>query len=173
MNSFNLIVSTYRFREEEAHDEILDLIESIGDPDAECKITEVKGILLVKTSIEPIIVVEKLREITSTEPWQTRYVLRVIPVSRVVPTDSEDISRAVSDMAHTIGPEDKFRITVEKRHSPIESREVIEAIGAKVERKVDLEHPDWIILVQIVGSLTGVSILRPSQIFSSVLEKRK
>jgi tRNA(Ser,Leu) C12 N-acetylase TAN1 len=33
--------------------------------------------------------------------------------------------------------------------------------------------PDWIILVEIVGRLTGISVLRANQIFSSVVEKRQ
>jgi tRNA acetyltransferase TAN1 len=42
-----------------------------------------------------------------------------------------------------------------------------------VERTVDLENPDWIILVEVMGNLSGVSVLRPPGIFSSVVEKRK
>lgn len=173
MNSFNLILSTYRFREEEAHDEILDLLEDIGDPDAECEITEIRGILLARTSVEPTTVVEKLKELTSSDPWELRYVLRVLPVMRVVPTDVENICHAVEEMADRIGQQDSFRITLEKRHSSLESREVIEAVAARVRRKVDLENPNWVILVQIVGAVTGVAIIRPEQIFSSIKEKRK
>jgi tRNA(Ser,Leu) C12 N-acetylase TAN1 len=37
--------------------------------------------------------------------------------------------------------------------------------------KVNLDNPNWIILIQIVDRLAGVSILRSNQIFSSVKEK--
>lgn len=173
MNTFNLIVSTYRFREEEAHDEILDLLEYIGDQDAECEITEIKGILLVQTSIEAATVIEKLKGLTSTDPWEVRYVLRVLPVMRAIPTEIDDICLAVSEMVDRIGAQDSFRITIEKRHSSLESRKVIEAVAARVQRRVDLDNPSWVILVQIVGSVTGVSIIRPGQIFSSIKEKRR
>lgn len=173
MNDFNLIASTYRFKEEEAQDEILDLLESFGDADAVCEITEIKGILLARCATNPITVVEKLKHIASTESWQIRYILRVLPVSRVVPTSIEDISSAVSEISGVIRPEDRFRITVEKRHTSLESLEVINALAPKIERVVDLEKPDWIVMVQILGAQTGVSIIRPDQTFSSVIEKRK
>jgi tRNA(Ser,Leu) C12 N-acetylase TAN1 len=37
---------------------------------------------------------------------------------------------------------------------------------------VDLKNPNWIVLVEIIGALTGISILKPDQIFRSVVEKR-
>jgi tRNA acetyltransferase TAN1 len=92
---------------------------------------------------------------------------------RVVRADQEEISRAAAEMCDRIGSNEKFRITIEKRHSSIASRDIIEDIASRVERTVDLENPDWIILVEVMGNLSGVSVLRPPGIFSSVVEKRK
>ncbi len=173
MKNFNLIVSTYRFREEEAQDEILDLLETFDDAEAECEITEIRGILLVRTLIDPVQLISKLKELTAAESWRVRYVLRVLPVMRVVPTDLHDISDGFTDIRGLLQANDTFRITIEKRHTSLESGQIIEVIASKVRNKVDLDNPDWIILVQIVGAQTGLSILRPDQIFSSVVEKRK
>ncbi|HEV8386292.1 MAG TPA: THUMP domain-containing protein [Nitrososphaera sp.] len=173
MKRFNLVASTYRFKEEEAQDEILDLLESFGDAEAVCEITEIRGILLAQSAIDPIEVVDRLKQITSSEPWRIRYILRVLPVTRVVPTGLDEISAAVSELSGVLGPEDKFRITVEKRHTSLESLKVINAIASKIESVVDLVNPDWVVFVQIVGAQTGVSIIRPDQTFSSVVEKRK
>ncbi|HLG37148.1 MAG TPA: THUMP domain-containing protein [Nitrososphaera sp.] len=173
MKRFSLIASTYRFKEEEAQDEILDLLESFGDAEAVCEITEIRGILLAQSAVDPIEVVDRLKQITSSEPWRIRYILRVLPVTRVVPTGLDEISAAVSELSGVLRAEDKFRITVEKRHTSLESLEVINAIASKIESLVDLENPDWVILVQIVGAQTGVAIIRPDQTFSSVVEKRK
>lgn len=173
MKQFNLIASTYRFKEEEAQDEILDLLESFGDSEAVCEITEIRGILLAQSAIDPFEVVDRLKRITSSEPWRIRYILRVLPVTRVVPTGLGEISAVVAELSSVLRPEHKFRITVEKRHTSLESLELINAIASKIECAVDLENPDWVVLVQIVGAQTGVSIIRPDQMFSSVVEKRK
>ena len=66
MSEFNLIVSTYRFREEEAQDEIHDLLEAFGDSDAESEITDIKGIILAQTSLDPFQVVGRLKELVSS-----------------------------------------------------------------------------------------------------------
>ena len=70
MNDFNLIVSTFRFREEDAADEALDLLDAFGDPEAEAEITDVTGLILARTSMNPIEVVEKLKEVVASEPWE-------------------------------------------------------------------------------------------------------
>jgi tRNA acetyltransferase TAN1 len=165
-------VSTSRFREEEAQDEILDLLDAFGDHDAEAEITEIKGLLVAETGLDPFSVIEKLKELVASEPWQVRYILRVLPIEVVVPTELYAIRQATKQLAAKIG-KDSFRITVEKRHSPLESIEVIKAIAGEIGSRVDLENPGWVVLVEIVGSQTGVSVIRPEQAFSSVVEKRK
>jgi tRNA acetyltransferase TAN1 len=172
LGGFNLIVSTSRFREEEAQDEILDLLDMLGDSDAEAEITEIKGLLLAQTGLDPFAIVRSLKELVASEPWHVRYILRVLPIEAVVATEIDAIKQAAKGLAAKIGS-DSFRITVEKRHSPLESIEVIKAVAGEIENKVDLEDPDWIVLVQILGNQTGISVLRHDQMFSAVIEKRR
>lgn len=172
MEDFNLVVSSSRFREEEACDEILDLLSLFGDPEAEAELTEIKGIILAKTKLDPIQVVNSLKKLTSDEPWEIRHIMRVMPVEKVIPAELEDIQGAAAKLSERIGSNESFRVTVEKRHSTLHSIEVVEYIADAVRRKVNLNKPDWIVLVEIVGKNAGVSILKKEQIFSSVIEKR-
>lgn len=173
MNRFNLVVSTYRFREQEAQDEIVNLLQMFGDSEGESEITEIKGILLAYTLLDPLHVIARLKDLVSSEPWQIRYVLRVIPIQVVIPTDTVRMGLAAKSLSGTIGPGKTFRITVEKRHSSLDSMQVIKSIAGEIQNKVDLKNPDWLIMVQILGAQTGISIIRPDLIFSSVIEKRK
>jgi tRNA acetyltransferase TAN1 len=172
LGNFNLIVSTYRFREKDAQDEILEILELFGDPEPESEVIEIRGLLLAQTSLDPLAVIDRLRELVALEPWQLRYVLRVLPVQVVIPSGLESIAMAARDLAPKIGNE-TFRVTVEKRHNSLSSIRIVKAIASQISNKVDLENPNWVILVQILGRLTGLSVLRPNQIFSSVVEKRK
>jgi len=165
-------VSTYRFKEEDAQDEILELLDKFGDPTADSEIIGIKGMILVWSSIDPFIVIDKLKEIIASEPWQVRYILRVLPVQVVVPTRLDAIRDAAGELISKIG-DDTFRITVEKRHNALGSMEIIKAIADQTSNKVDLENPKWVILVQVLGGMTGIAILRPNQTFSSIIEKRK
>ena len=172
MGRFNLIVSTYRFREEDAQDEILNMLNIFGDPEAESEIAEVKGLILVQTSLDPIAVVDDLKKLVASEPWQLRYILRVLPVQVVIPTRVDAISEVARELSRKIG-NDTFRVTVEKRHNSLSSVQIVNAIANEISNKVNLDDPDWVILVQVLGGLTGLSVLRPDQIFSSIIEKRK
>jgi tRNA acetyltransferase TAN1 len=173
VNDFNLIISTSRFNEKDAADEMLDLLDVFGDPDAEVEITNVRGIIVGRTALDPVTVAEKLKELVASEPWEIRYILRVLPVEKVVPAELEDIQGAAGEMAARIPPDASFKILVEKRHSELHSREIIDYVAQKVQRKVDLENPGWLVLVEIIGKHAGVSVVTPDKIFSSVVEKRE
>jgi tRNA acetyltransferase TAN1 len=172
MNDFNLLVSTPRFREEDASEEILDLLEAFGDSNAIAELTPVAGILLVKTSIPPLTVIEKLKDVVASDPWEVQYVMRVLPIEKVVPAELEDISGAVRSLTLKIPSDASFKVSVEKRHSHLHSYEIIDYVAQEVKREVDLESPSWIVLIEIVGRLAGVSVVTPHDLFSSVIEKR-
>lgn len=172
MEKFNLIISSSRFREEEAQDEILDILDMFDDPESESEITEIKGLLLVQTALDPFLLIGKIKELVASEPWQVRYIMRVLPIEVVVPSNLGAIKAAAKEIASKISNEDTFRITVEKRHSVLSSTDVISAVAQEIKSKVNLEDPDWIVLVEIVASQTGISVIRPNQAFSSVIEKR-
>ncbi|HZE77874.1 MAG TPA: THUMP domain-containing protein [Nitrososphaeraceae archaeon] len=173
MMTFNLIITTFKHSEDDALSEILDLLMKFGDTEAEIIKTQISGIILGYTRLDPTSVILKLKSLINTEPWEVRYILRVIPVEHVTSTDLRLISLVVKTLALKIPDNETFRITIEKRHSAIRSNEIITAIAKEISsNSVDLDKPDWIVLVEIVGQLTGVSVIRPSQLFSSVIEKR-
>jgi tRNA acetyltransferase TAN1 len=170
--NFNLIASTFKHREEDAQDELLEILEMLGDCKSESQATDISGIVLGYTKLDPFQIVKALRELVKNEPWQIRYVLRLLPIEVVVYTESENIKNAAKKLALKIQSGDTFRITVERRHTSINSSDIISTIAKEIDNKVDLENPDWIVLVQVVGGQTGISVIKPNQIFRSVVEKR-
>jgi len=70
-----------------------------------------------------------------------------------------------------IGQSETFRVTVEKRFTGIPSRDIIEAAAENIKRKVDLTKPSKILLIEVIGGLTGISVIKPSDILSVVKEK--
>ena len=107
------------------------------------------------------------------EPWQFRYILRIIPIERSTKTDLKIIQREVENLVQKkISFNNTYRITVEKRHTELSTNQIINYIANELQFKVSLDNPDWIILIQVIGNLTGVSIIKKNQIFNSVIEKR-
>ena len=171
---FNLIASTYRHREEDAQNELHEILELFGDPSPGSHITELVGILVGRTALEPIEVVKRIKKLVRNEPWRVRYILRLLPIEFAFTEDGLDsITAAVSRLTSKMNKIETFRITVERRNTLLRSSEIIANIASIIENKVDLENPDWIVLVEIIGKLAGISVIRPDEMFSSVIEKRR
>ena len=171
LKDFNLLVTTSRGNEEDLCSEIWYLLREIGDEAVEVEKTGVTGLITVKTALSPFDVIKKLRGILKKRPWEFRYTLRVIPIEKVVRTDLEEIQSVATKLASKIGEDETFRVTVEKRFTDLSSQEITEVAAEDVERKVDLESPDKILLVEVVGRLTGISVIEPRDIMSVMKER--
>ena len=114
-----------------------------------------------------------LVRLLNDEPWIFKYVQRVIPIQKVVNTELDRIRECVRDISSKIQPSQTYRITVEKRHNTISSTDIIHSCASRVDRKVNLANPDWIILIEVIQTLTGLSIIKPYHVFSAVTELRK
>ncbi|MFB5604151.1 MAG: RNA methyltransferase, partial [Candidatus Nitrosomaritimum aestuariumsis] len=71
----NLIITCARHLEPEASEEITKILEDFGDSEPKITITNMSGILTVKTQLEPVEVVKKIKEMILDEPWSIRYCL--------------------------------------------------------------------------------------------------
>lgn len=167
----NLIITCARHFESDAEEEIIDILDQFGDPDVKVSISNMSGILTAETKIDPIEVTGKIREMLLDEPWSIRYCLRWIPIQIVVETKIEEIEKSVTDISKQIQNDETYRILIEKRNSNVSSQDLITKIANKIKNKVSLDFPDKILLIEILGSVTGISILKKTDILS--IEKTK
>ena len=70
-----------------------------------------------------------------------------------------------------LGENESFRVTVEKRFTSIHSRDFIETVATEVKNKVELENPDKVLLIEVLGGYTGLSLIKPSDTISVMKEK--
>jgi len=89
-----------------------------------------------------------------------------------VVTEKESIVNAALNHTEAIKSQNTYRITVEKRHSTISTNEIIDAIASRIQNKVSLKKFDWIVLVEILGNKTGVSVLKEDDVISTQRLKR-
>jgi tRNA acetyltransferase TAN1 len=167
----SLLVTTFKYRESDAFDELSQLLHMLGDKEPSIEITCISGIILANTHLDPLQIVENCREMVRNEPWRFRYVLRIVPLEKICRSELTDIHNVVNQLCPKIGQHETFMVMIEKRHTKLHSKEIISTVTSDIDRKVNLDSPNWIILIQIVNRLAGISILRSNQIFSSVKEK--
>jgi tRNA acetyltransferase TAN1 len=168
----NLIVTCPRHLEPETEEELRDILDEFGDSEIKVTITNMSGILTVDTHLDPIEVVKKIKEMLLDEPWSVRYCKRIIPIQKVIESKMDEIEKNVEELSNQILKDETYRISIEKRNSDLSSKEIIIKIADKIKNKVSLEFPDKIILVEILGNKTGISILKKADILSTEKTKR-
>jgi tRNA(Ser,Leu) C12 N-acetylase TAN1 len=99
-------------------------------------------------------------------------VQRVIPVDIVVDTNLEQIKQGANELGSRISSTESFKIDIDERDSPYSRRQLIDAIADVVDRKVNLESPDMVIQVEVLGEYTALSVARPDEIISIMKLKR-
>ncbi|MBX5326304.1 MAG: THUMP domain-containing protein [Candidatus Bathyarchaeia archaeon] len=171
LRNFNLLITTARGTEEDASSEIWYLLGEIGDTASKVDKTGVSGLVAAKTTLDPLVAIEKLRELLKERPYEFRYSYRIIPIEKVVRTDVAEIQKVVTELASKIKENETFRVTLEKRFTTTSSKDLIDAAAMNIERKVDLNKPDKIVLLEVVGGLTGISIIKPNDILAIMREK--
>jgi tRNA acetyltransferase TAN1 len=171
IKDFNLLFSTPRRREDDACSEMWFLLGEIGDEDSTVEKTHVSGLVAAKTALDPFKAIEDLRSLLKARPEEFRHTLRVIPIEVVVETRLEEIREACLRLSTKIGKEESFRVTVEKRHTNLSAKKIIEAVAEDIYRKVDLQAPDKIVLIEVLGGMTGISVITPKDILSANKEK--
>jgi tRNA acetyltransferase TAN1 len=172
INDFNLLATTARGNERAMINEILYLLkEELFDATAEASRTKIRGLIVARTNLDPLVVMEKFRVILLERPYEFRYALRIVPIQRVVQTDLAEIKKATLEMAQKIGENETFRVTVEKRFTELHSKDIIEAAAGDIKRKVDLKNPQWVLQVEVLAGLTGVSLIKPVEVLAVVKEK--
>jgi tRNA acetyltransferase TAN1 len=172
LKDFNLLASTSRGNERPMVNELLFLLKDLlGDAEAVAKKTGVRGLVAAKTSLDPYVAVEKLRQLLKERPYEFRFALRIIPIEKVVPTSLDEIKRVALELAVRIGETETFRVTVEKRLTTLHSQDIITAAAGDIQRKADMENPDKILLIEVLGGFTGLSLVKPNEIMSVMKEK--
>jgi tRNA acetyltransferase TAN1 len=147
------------------------ILDELGDQEPEILNVGMRGILMVNTIIEQSKIIDYVKNKMIEEPWLIRYCLRIIPIQIITETEIDKIKQNVIKLKDTIQKNDSYRITIEKRNTDISSTEIITEIAKIFPNKVSLNQPDWIVLIEILGNDTGISILKDDELFS--LDKAK
>jgi tRNA acetyltransferase TAN1 len=170
---FNFLATTYRYKEEDLMDELEGLFYDFGESTAEVHETNISGLIVGKSSKDSELFIPYLRAKIKDSPWEIRNLLRFVPIQKVVLTEVEEIRNCLLDLAkEKIVGGGPVKILVEKRHTKLTKKDIIDSVGPHLNYPVNLTNPTWILLVEIIGKYSGISVIRADMMFSSMTEKR-
>ena len=168
----NLIITCQRNLEDPTMLEIQNMLERFGDPEAIIEKTIFSGIIQVQTSLDNIKVIDNFKEIIDDEPWLIKYCSRIIPIQIECESKLDEITNSAIGLSQIMKEDETYRITIEKRHSSLHTKEIIHSIADAISNKVSLENSDWEIIVQVLRNRTGISVIPTDTILSVDKQKR-
>ena len=157
---FKLLATCRVGKEEQAEIELLDALLR-RDRGVEIVRPGFPGVLLIRTSLTPR---EALELINSME---MAYVKSVVAFELVVPADASAIEEACIRLAREVqvGPGVRFAVKCRRRGKAIPSSHELEiAVGKALKEatgaEVDLEEPDVVFRIEVVGDMAGIGLER-------------
>ena len=173
LEDFNILVGCPRERERAARSEVQYFVgDLLGDTQLNVFDVGIVGLIACSTKLDPFTVIERLKEMATENPYQFRFAIRFTPLEFCVPSSIDEIVKATGELLSRIGGNETFRVTVRKRHTHLETMQVVSAVAAVIPRKVDLDNPDKTVWIEIVGEKTGISILNQDSDILSIMTLR-
>jgi tRNA(Ser,Leu) C12 N-acetylase TAN1 len=123
--------------------------------------------MVVRTNLDPREAIRRLRALRSSAPGAFRFTYKWVPVDLWSAHDVASLREAVTRLRHRIAPRERWRITVERRaRGCAPAPEIIAAVADLVEAKVDLVHPDKVLLIEVFDASAALAVVAPDEVLS-------
>ena len=148
--------------------EVLRILKLLGDPDPWVRKSDVRGIAIARSCLDNRAVIRRCRELWSGPQPPFQFAIKWVPADHWCATSLDAIKQLIDErLVPDIGPDQTWGMKVYKRRwQAYHTREIVDHLAAGIDRKVDLDHPDWLLLVNVLGRETAVTLLRPDEVFS-------
>jgi len=155
-----------------ARREALLALKMLGDPYATMGWTFVMGIAVAHTGLDNRQVIRQCRELLQQGKIHFDFAVKWVPVDYWCWTDLDTIKQLIDEkVLPRIQPEETWAMQVNKRRwQTYHTIDIVTALAADIDRKVNLSHPDKIVWIDIIGNETAISVLKSDEIFSVILE---
>lgn len=151
-----------------AKHEIMRLLKRFGDEQPEVEKSQVWGVSIVHSSLDNREVIAACHRLFEEEPLAFEWAIKWVPVDYWCATDLEAMKQLIDEHIRDKIPENQtWGMKVNKRRwQKYHTREIIAFLAAGITQRVNLDAPDRLVWVDIVGKKTAISLLGPQDIFS-------
>lgn len=151
-----------------AKNEIMRLLKRFGDEQPEVEKSQVWGVSIVHSGLDNREVIARCHQLFQEEPQAFEWAIKWVPVDWWCTTDLEAMKQVIEErIKDQIPDEQTWGMKVNKRRwQKYHTREIIEYLATGISQRVNLDNPDKLIWVDIVGKKTAISLLQAKDIFS-------
>lgn len=166
MKNFKLLLSTSRFNEYNAKAEAWYALLVCGDKYPIVANMEYLGLITLSTYLDSKEVIECIKKVLQVNPDFFKFILKIVPIDFVCESNIEVMSELVhKNYRNYIKPEESFRIVLKRRkHKTLSRENIITKIAKKIKNPVDLEHPQKILRIEVLGNFCGITFHNPDEI---------
>ena len=166
----DLLVSYSWGRFSQVRHEVMAILAEFGDHAAIVDRTAVFGIAVVRTCLNNRAVIKQCRAL-----WQAsgsrrfQFAIKWVPVDYWCATDLDAIKQLIDTRFKAqIKPTQTWGMVVKKRrYQQQHTMDIVRYLAQDIDRKVNLNAPDWIVWVDILGRQTAMALLKSDEIFST------
>lgn len=169
ISQMDLLVSHCWGRFHQTRTEVIQILNQMGDPDPVVKRTTVLGIALVHSSLDNRAVIRQCKTLRQERgPDCFRFAIKWIPIDYWCITDLDAMKRVIDrHVADYVKPDQTWGMVVKKhRFQQHHCIDIIRHLARDMQRRVNLNEPDWLVRVDILGRETAIAFLKPDEIFS-------
>src|SRR3989338_173561 len=151
--------------------ELREVLKQVGEK-PQIGQTEVEGLFKVAVS-NARAAVTKIRNLCRSNPNLFSVTHHYTPIDQWCQSEVSAMQKLIRASSSGIGQNEKWKMGLNKRHwDKLEGVQLIIKLTEVVDRKkVDLDSPDKIVQVEIIGKEAGVALLTPNDIVDVAKEK--
>ena len=166
-DKFNLLVSFNPNHARTAKAELIQVLQKIGESPRIAE-TGAEGLFKVVVS-DGRKVVSRLRKLCSADPNLFTATHRFTPVDRWCKSTVSQMQKLIKSASAGIASTDKWKLGLTKRHwNKLEGSKLIIKLTDVINHEhVDLESPQKVIQVDIIGDQAGISLLNPEDLLDA------
>jgi len=171
MPDANLLITFDPAHSKKAEDEVRTLLKQAGE-NAKFLPCKIEGVFLLRTKKEPRGLVKQLRKLGQAKNVFVN-TFRWTPIDKWVKTDVKSLGKALKDFDKKMDPAKSWKLDLAKRRfDKASATELVLKLTENINKpKVDLENPDVIIKVEVMGSKTGLALLASDEILDTTALK--
>lgn len=130
----------------------------------------IHGLFLIGLSFPVKKVIKRLRRVLMKNKFTFINCKKFTPIEKLVKSNPQEILEVIKPMLSRVPGKDTWRITVTKRHSSLNRSKMVDQIAnlpTAPKGFVDLENPQWIINVEILGEWAGLSVFPSNTVLAT------
>ncbi|ADP77114.1 THUMP domain protein [Methanothermus fervidus DSM 2088] len=151
--------------EEIVGSEEIELLLKDYEPVLDIKESNFPNLLLINLTMDPKLAVKIIANANLPN------ISKIIPIEAVVKTNINSIVNKVVNLCRKkVKANDTFSVRCDLRGSEINKDEVVEKVEEALTDELNLipdKNGKWVIQIEIVGKITGISVLKPDEFFKA------